>query len=202
MIIVNGNEFRTLEDKIYVDNQQVREVWSNGTKVYPDIRINGGTLLKGGKIIRGGTVRLKSRGPVVSNNNLIFTAEDECTISNGVYGAFVKQYLYKESRDYYTMEFIIFWNGLSEYYTNRYTYYYEGVAPQTTIRGSNPLRGTNSQEGLYYMNACGKAYAVVSRYEYITIEGMELYGTYDAGVQYQAIRQQIINDIKAEMNKM
>ena len=201
MIIVNGNEFRTLEDKIYVNNQQVREVWSNGTKVYPDIRIDGGTLLKGGKIIRGGTVRLKSRGPIVSQNNLIFTAEDECTISNGVYGAFVRQYLFTQSRDDYSMKFIIFWNGLSEYCTYRYTYYYEGNAPQAIIRDFNPLRSTHSQGGLYYKDAAGWSYAVVSKYEYITIEGMELYGTYDADVQLQAIRQQIINDIKAEMNK-
>jgi len=202
MIIVNGNEFKTLEDKIYVDNQQVREVWSNGTKVYPDIRINGGTLLKGGKIIRGGTVRLKSRGPIVTQNNLMFTDENECTISNGVYGAFVRHYSHNYGGDSYSMAFIIFWNGRSEYCTDRYTYYYEGNAPKTIITDSNPLRSTYSQGGLYYKNAFGWSYAVVSKYEYITIEGMELYGTYDADVQLQTIRQQIINDIKAEMNKM
>lgn len=36
MIVVNGIDFGTLEDPIYVNGERVLEVWANGVKVYPE----------------------------------------------------------------------------------------------------------------------------------------------------------------------
>ena len=52
MIRIGGNEFRTLAQPIFVNGKHVREVWANGTQVYPET-LHGNTIKIKGHIIEG-----------------------------------------------------------------------------------------------------------------------------------------------------
>lgn len=46
MIIVNGHEFRTLAEPIYINRKRVSRVFANGVQVYPELRIDSLTEFK------------------------------------------------------------------------------------------------------------------------------------------------------------
>ena len=193
MIKIAGVEYRSISQDLFVNGAKVLKVYANDLQVYPESAV----------IVNGGVTRLKSRGPVPTQNNRIFTSVEEYDAPVGVYMAYVKRYdrysPYPDDPAFSILRFFIWSNdGIRRTVTSRTVTQWEGAQPSVSEGTLTLNRPQYYPINGYAYRYNGVSFSNPGEFEYIEVEGVDLFGTFSYDVSIETIAWRIIKEITGD----